>query len=157
MRRTSFADMHCSIARSLEMIGEWWTLLILRDAFLGVRRFDTFQARLGIALNILTNRLDGLVRDGIMERRVYDDARGRTEYVLTEKRRALWPVLTALRQWGDEWVFGDEPPLELEHTTCGQTTGVEPVCDRCGETVRLDELRLVPGPASTGEELPTRR
>src|SRR5829696_9377464 len=106
MRRASFEDMSCSVARSLEVIGEWWTLLILRDAFFGVTRFEEFQSRLGIARNILTKRLDTLVDAGIFERRVYDEARDRSDYVLTEKGRALWPVLVTLRQWGDEWAMG---------------------------------------------------
>ena len=107
MHRTSFEDMNCSIARSLEVIGEWWTPLILRDAFFGVTRFDEFQQRLGIARNILAARLDTLVDHGVLERRPYDEARGRYDYVLTDKGKALWPVLVALRQWGDEWVVGD--------------------------------------------------
>ena len=113
MRKASFADMHCSIAQSLEIVGEWWTLLILRDAFLGVRRFDDFVERLGISRNVLTNRLDTLVAAGILERRPYDEARGRYDYLLTDKGRALWPVMTALRQWGDEWIYGtgNEPLL----------------------------------------------
>ncbi len=84
------------VAQSLEIIDEWWTLLILRDSFLGVRRFDDFVDRLGISRNILTNRLDKLVAAGILERRTYDEGRGRHDYVLTDKGRALWPVL-ALR------------------------------------------------------------
>ncbi len=102
MRKASFADMNCSVAQSLEIIGEWWTLLILRDSFLGIRRFDDFVERLGISRNVLTTRLDTLVDAGLLERRPYDDARGRYDYLLTDKGRALWPVMTALRQWGDE-------------------------------------------------------
>ena len=100
MQRASFADMHCSIAQSLEIIGEWWTMLILRDAFLGVRRFDEFVERLGISRNVLTSRLETLVAAGVMERRPYDDARGRYDYLLTDKGRDLFPVMTAL-QIGD--------------------------------------------------------
>ena len=105
MRKASFADMHCSIAQSLEIVGEWWTLLILRDAFLGVRRFEDFVERLGISRNVLTIRLDRLVGAGILERHAYDEGRGRYDYLLTDKGRALWPVMTALRQWGDEWIY----------------------------------------------------
>ena len=97
MRRASFEDMNCSMARSLEVIGEWWTLLILRDAFLGIRRFDDFVERLGIARNVLTNRLETLIDADVLERRPYDEARGRYDYVLTEKGRALWPVMTGHR------------------------------------------------------------
>ncbi len=154
MRRTSFADMNCSVARSLEIVGEWWTLLILRDAFLGVTRFDDLQRRLGIARNVLTARLDRLVAHDILERRVYDEARDRADYRLTAKGRALWPVLTALRQWGDEWLYDDQPPLLLEHRSCGNHTHATMACDSCGEPLSLTDLRLVPGPAATGDELP---
>src|SRR6478752_4646818 len=98
--------MNCSIARSLEVIGEWWTLLILRDAFFGVTRFEVFQERLGIARNVLAARLDALVDHGVFERRCYDEARSRFDYVLTDKGKALWPVLVTIRQWGDEWISG---------------------------------------------------
>ena len=147
MRRASFADMNCSVARSLEVIGEWWTLLVIRDALLGVKRFDDFQRRLGIARNILTARLTTLVDAGVLERHTYDEARGRSDYVLTAKGRALWPVLTAIRQWGDEWIVGEgQEPVELLHTTCGSVAKVEPTCSECGERMSSRDLRVVPGP-----------
>lgn len=150
MRRASFADMNCSIARSLEIVGEWWTPLILRDAFLGVTRFDEFQERLGIARNVLATRLDRLVEAGVMERRSYEEARRRYDYVLTPKGRALWPVLEALRQWGDEWVLGPgREPVQLLHTTCGARTRAEMACGHCGERLRPGEIRPVPGPGLT--------
>ena len=102
MRKVSFADMNCSIAQALEIVGEWWTLLILRDCFLGVRRFDDFVDRLGISRNVLTDRLDKLVAADVLERRTYDEGRLRYDYVLTPKGKALWPVITTLREWGDE-------------------------------------------------------
>ena len=156
MRKASFADMNCSIAQSLEIVGEWWTLLILRDAFLGVSRFDDFVARLGISRNILTNRLDTLVDAGVLERRAYDEARGRYDYVLTDKGRALWPVMTTLRQWGDEWIVGEgHEPLVLEHRSCGrQATGVL-TCGSCGEQLDPRSVRAIPGPGA-GEEFPVR-
>ena len=139
--------MNCAVARSLEIIGEWWTLLILRDAFFGITRFDDFQARLGIARNILSTRLDTLVDAGVMERRTYDEARNRSDYVLTDKGRALWPVLTAIRQWGDEWVLGaGNEPIQLEHRSCGARTLATPACSECGETLRIEDLKLVAGP-----------
>lgn len=149
MRKASFADMHCSIAQSLEIIGEWWTLLILRDAFLGVRRFDDFVSRLGIARNVLTNRLDTLVEADVLERRPYDEARGRFDYVLTEKGRALWPVMTTLRQWGDEWVLGeDEAPVLLEHRGHDHLTTPQLSCDVCDEVLDVRSVRAVPGPGA---------
>lgn len=147
MRRASFADMHCSIAQSLEIVGEWWTLLILRDAFFGVTRFDEFQGRLGIARNILTTRLDMLVEEGVMERRTYDEARRRADYVLTEKGRALWPVLTALRQWGDEWLSGEgNEPVIMRHTTCRQHATAVMHCSECGERLELKDIKVEAGP-----------
>ena len=139
--------MNCSIARSLEIVGEWWTLLILRDAFLGVTRFDELQQRLGIARNVLSARLDTLVDHGVLERRTYDDARSRHDYVLTAKGRALWPVLVTLRQWGDEWVLGEgREPLQLRHVGCGELTHAELACDHCGERLTGRDVRAEPGP-----------
>ena len=149
--------MQCSIAQSLEIVGEWWTLLILRDAFLGIRRFDDFVERLGISRNVLTNRLETLVEAGVLERRVYDDARGRYDYVLTEKGRALWPVMTALRQWGDEWILGaGNEPVLLEHRDCGHHTTARMTCDVCGATLDSRSIRVVPGPGAGSNVLPVR-
>lgn len=146
MRKASFADMHCSIAQALEIIGEWWTLLILRDAFFGVRRFDDFVERLGISRNILTDRLDTLVAAGVMERRPYDEARGRYDYVLTDKGRGLWPVLTALRQWGDEWIYGaGNEPIVIEHRACGHATTAVMTCSECGEPLEARSVRVASG------------
>src|SRR5215831_10619967 len=133
MQRTSFESMNCSIAQCLEAVGEWWSMLIVRDAFLGVRRFDDFRARLGISRNILTVRLNRLVAVGVLERVPYQDHPPRAEYRLTEKGRDLWPVLTAMRQWGDRWEAPDGRPLEMVHTTCGHVATAETVCSACGE------------------------
>jgi DNA-binding HxlR family transcriptional regulator len=154
MRRASFADATCSIARSLEVVGEWWTLLILRDAFLGVTRFKDFQQRLGIAPNILTARLDTLVGAEILERRTYEAARDRSDYVLTKKGRALWPVLVTLRQWGDEWMVGrDQAPVQLQHTSCGHVGDAVLHCEHCGERLAGRDIRSVRGPGLTDESL----
>ena len=154
VRKASFADMNCSVAQALEVIGEWWTLLILRDCFLGVRRFDDFVDRLGISRNVLTSRLDTLVETGLLERRAYDEARGRYDYVLTDKGRALWPVLTAIRQWGDEWLLGSgNEPLLLEHRDRGHRTTVRMTCDVCGEELDARSVRAVSGPGNDGELL----
>jgi DNA-binding HxlR family transcriptional regulator len=149
MRKTSFADMNCSIAQSLEIIGEWWTLLILRDSFFGIRRFDDFVERLGISRNVLANRLDTLVDAGILERHTYDEARSRYDYLLTDKGRALWPVLVTLRQWGDEWITGPgNEPLLLEHRDHGHTTTALLTCDVCGEPLNVRSVRAVSGPGA---------
>ena len=153
MRRASFADVNCSIARSLEVVGEWWTLLIIRDAFLGVTRFKDFQERLGIAPNILTARLDKLVGAGILERRTYEEARDRGDYVLTKMGRALWPVMVTLRQWGDDWMI-DEPPVALLHTRCGEVSRAVLHCEHCGDRLVGREMKTIAGPGSTDETLP---
>lgn len=155
MRRASFTDINCSVAQTLELIGEWWTILILRDAFFGVTRFDQFQQRLGIARNVLTDRLNTLVDSGIMERHAYDEARGRTDYRLTKKGRALWPIIVTLRQWGDEWLYEPEDrPLDIVHQTCQAHTGFDLACRSCGDTIYLRDLTVAPGPGAHGDELP---
>ena len=154
MRRASFADMHCSIARTLEVVGEWWTLLIVRDAFFGVTRFEEWQERLGIARNVLTTRLETLVDAGVLERRVYDEGRDRADYVLTEKGRDLWSVMVMLRQWGDRWEAAPGgPPVAMVHDTCGETVEGALHCTGCGDRLELGELRLVDGPGADAGSL----
>ncbi|MGV9795921.1 winged helix-turn-helix transcriptional regulator [Gordonia sp. NPDC003422] len=156
MRRASFADMNCSVAQSLEIIGEWWTLLIIRDAFFGVTRFDAFSERLGIARNVLTQRLETLVEHGVLTKEPYQDKPVRYDYRLTEKGRDLWTVLTALRQWGDKWAAPDGAPVVARHRDCGQITTIEPVCSECGEPVTRASLSLHQGPgAGPNSPLPT--
>ena len=111
VERKSFAEMHCSVAQCLEVVGEWWSMLIVRDAFLGVTRFDDFQERLGISRNILNQRLTHLVESGVLEKVPYSDHPPRYDYRLTDKGRDLWPILTAMRQWGDHYAAPDGPPL----------------------------------------------
>jgi DNA-binding HxlR family transcriptional regulator len=145
MKRTSFAGMDCSVARTLEVIGEWWTLLILRDAFLGVRRFDDFQRDLGIARNVLTDRLQSLVDHGVLERRIYQERPERFEYHLTEKGRDLFPVLVSMMRWGDRWTAGEAgPPLELEHRSCGHAGLPIMICPSCREHVEATSMRARP-------------
>src|ERR671929_524192 len=125
MRHDDLAEMPCSIARSMAVLGERWTLVILREAFMRARRFEDYQQGTGIARNILTDRLNKLVEHGILERRPYAEHPGRTlyEYRLTDKGLDLYPVLVALMQWGDRYGgFDDGPPVELEHKTCGHLT-----------------------------------
>jgi DNA-binding HxlR family transcriptional regulator len=127
VRRTSFADMACSLARTLEVVGEWWTLLILRDLFLGLSRFEDIRANLGVATNVLTARLTTLVEHGLIERRAYQDHPPRYEYVLTDKGRDLFPAITALIRWGDRWEAGDAgPPLLLRTVAPRRGSGQDP-------------------------------
>jgi DNA-binding HxlR family transcriptional regulator len=149
MKRTSFAEMNCSVARTLEIVGEWWTLLILRDEFLGIRRFDDFQRRLGIARNVLTDRLNTLVEHGILERQRYQERPDRFEYHLTEKGRDLHPVIMSLLRWGDRWTAGEAgPPLVLEHSTCGHEMTPMMVCPHCRKEVGAASVRARPGPGA---------
>ena len=148
MKKVSFSEMECSVAQSLEVIGEWWTLLIIRDAFMGVTRFDDFAKRLGIARNVLTARLDKLVDAGVMDRVPYEEGeRPRFDYRLTDRGRALWPVITTIRQWGDEWITGKgNEPVLLEHKGCGHITTPHLACDECGEPLVGRDVRAVAGP-----------
>ncbi len=149
MRRKSFADMNCSVAQALEVVGEWWSMLIIRDCFLGVSRFDDFQERLGISRNILTDRLDHLVANDVLVKVPYNDHPVRYDYRLTDKGRDLWAVLTAMREWGDRWTAEDGPPLEIQHRSCGHTTTVVPTCSSCGDRLDARSVRAVPGPGAT--------
>ena len=129
----AYTDQVCSIAGALESIGERWTLLIIRDAFLGVRRFDDFQRSLGIARNILTARLATLVEQGILERSRYQERPERFEYRLTEKGVDLWPTLVSLLQWGDRHVHPGDPPVVITHRGCGGTLTEHRTCASCGQ------------------------
>ncbi len=133
--------MPCPVARSLDVIGEWWTLLIVRDAFLGARRFEDFKAATGIADNILAARLKKLVEEGVFDRRRYQERPERFEYVLSEKGRGLLPVLAALRRWGQEWTEGRDD-RRLTHEACGHEVVVGLHCEECGRRVSVDEMKV---------------
>ncbi len=148
MRRKTFAHMNCSIARALEQIGEWWTFLIVREALMGTRRFDKFQGHLGIARNILAARLKKLVARGILERAAASDDARRAEYRLTDKGRALFPVLMALREWGDQWVVGPgRVPVIVVDRASAQPIEVR-VTSRDGRPIGWLEARMIPGPGA---------
>ncbi len=150
--------MNCSIAQALEMVGEWWTFLILREALLGVRRFDDFQAHLGISRNVLTQRLESLVDDGILKRVQYENRPPRYEYRLTDKGRALWPVLNALREWGDEWILGlEKAPVVLVHDRCGHECHASQRCSHCGDELQPREMHFEPGPGAPADPPSTTR
>ena len=131
----------CSIARTLEVIGDRWTMLILRDAFRGVRRFDAFQRDLGIARNLLTDRLTKLVEHGVLEKQLYQDHPPRYEYRLTRKGIDLSPALVALMRWGDKWLADGEPPVSLLHDRCGTPLDQAFLCWSCDETVTPLHIR----------------
>ena len=147
MQRTDFSQMTCSIARSLAVAGEPWSPLVLRDVWVGINRFDDIQRDLGIARNVLTDRLDALVEAGILERRAYQERPPRHEYALTEKGRDLAPVLLAMMAWGDRWTAGEDgAPVDLQHERCGEHTTPKVTCSCCGEALELDELIAHAGP-----------
>jgi DNA-binding HxlR family transcriptional regulator len=152
MSRKRFDDMPCSIARALDLVGDWWTLLIIREAFLGVRRFADFREHLGIARNILSDRLQKLVAEEILSKVPKAGADRGFEYKLTEKGKDLWPVLTALRLWGDKWIYGPgkEPVIVRDRDRGAVVTQLLPA-DADGNP--LDPRRLVPiiGPGSPPE------
>ena len=149
----SFAAQNCSIARTLSILGERWTILVLRELFLGRRRFDEIQPVLGIATNILSRRLDTLVDEGIVERHRYSDHPNRFEYRLTEKGRELQPVLLGLLHWGDRHTAGRRgPPLETLHTECDHAFHMVPTCSHCGGEVRPSSVRARPGPGASAEQ-----
>lgn len=149
----AFADLNCSIARPLSFLGERWALLVLRDLFLGRRRFEEFQESLGIASNVLSQRLATLVEEGIIERHRYSGHAERFEYRLTEKGRDLQPVLLALIAWGDRYTAGsDGVPLEAIHDDCGHPFHMVPTCSHCGGEVGSYNIHSRPGLGATEEE-----
>ncbi|MBV9832869.1 MAG: helix-turn-helix transcriptional regulator [Alphaproteobacteria bacterium] len=153
MRRTSYGHMNCSIAAALDIVGEPWTFLIVRDALYGVRRFDDFQANLGIARNVLTARLKRLVEAGVFRRVAYQQRPLRYEYRLSEKGAALFPIIIGLKEWGDR--FGaaaeDGRPMELEDAANGHRVEPALVDLRTGRKLDLMGVRAVAGEGATAE------
>lgn len=148
MRRQSLAETPCSIARTLDIIGDRWTPLVLRDVALGVSRFDAIQRDLGISRKVLTDRLQSLVEHGVVSRQAYQDNPPRHDYVLTEKGRDLAMVLLAIQTFGDTWLFGqDGPPLQWRHLACGQVSTPVACCSHCGEPVRPGDAVPLRGPS----------
>jgi DNA-binding HxlR family transcriptional regulator len=138
--------LECSIANSVPILGDRWNLLIIRDAFMGVRRFEDFQADLGIARNILSSRLNDLVAEGLFETVPYQDNPPRNEYRLTPKGKDLMDLLLALWRWGDKWAPPEErDPRELIHLDCGEPTHIVASCAHCGGELTRSNLRIVPG------------
>ena len=145
--KRDYEGQNCSIARALEVVGERWTLLIVRDAFLGLRRFDEFQERLGIARNVLADRLNRLVDEGILERVRYSERPERFEYQLTRKGRDLVPALVSLGQWGDK--YRSEKPPTLLRRKSDRKLVVAALVPKGSDILRVEEVELVPGPGRT--------
>ena len=145
----TYDGQNCSIARALEVVGERWTLLILRDTAFQPRRFDELLQRLGLARNVLAERLQGLVDDGLLERRLYQERPPRYEYAQTQKARDLWPALAALLSWGDKYYAPNGPPRVIHHRDCGGHVNLEARCEACGATVTPSQLTSAAGPGAS--------
>jgi DNA-binding HxlR family transcriptional regulator len=144
----TYEGQNCSIAKSLELIGERWTMLIVREVFLGHRRFDEMAARLDIARNVLTARLTRLVEEDVLEKVRYQERPERFEYRLTEKGIDLWPVVVSLLQFGDRHYAPDGPPRLLEHKDCGGRVDEHRTCETCGARLTARDVTSRPGPGA---------
>jgi len=144
MRRTRFDDAPCPIARTVDLIGDWWTPIVLREAFRGRRRFDEFQQALSLSRSVLTQRLARLVDEGLLVRRLYEERPPRHEYVLTDKGRAFYPVLAAMWRWGSDWLWeeGSEPPLELYDKESGRPVRPKLVDENTGDAIDVRRIRI---------------
>jgi DNA-binding HxlR family transcriptional regulator len=152
MQRTRFGDMTCSIARTMDVIGEPWSPLILRDVWVGINRFDQLQSDLGISSKVLTERLRWLTEQGVIERHEYQPRPRRYEYRLTDKGSELCTVLMAMTAWGDKHLAGPEGvPVLLKHKTCGHHVHAEVRCSHCGEQLSGADVQPEPGPAQLAE------
>ncbi len=161
MERTSFAQMRCSLARGLDMIGDWWSPLIIRDLFLNIGRFDELVEDLGISRNLLTRRLKSLAEKGVIERTAYRRRPVRYEYRLTEAGRDLVPAILALTAWGERWARPQEgSPILFVHKSCGQQFQPRVSCPVCGEEISADTVMPIAGPggaAASGTKIVARR
>lgn len=156
--RVDLSAFSCSVARTLDVVGDKWTLLVLRDAFYGVRRFEDFTRDLGIARNVLASRLSRLVDAGVMERRRYEDHPPRFEYRLTAKGRDLLPVLLTMMYWGDTWAKpDDDAPIDLVHRDCGEATHAVTTCAACGDALTPFNVTVEPLPPVIEEVVAQRR
>jgi DNA-binding HxlR family transcriptional regulator len=144
MRRTRFDDWPCPIARTTDLIGDWWTPIVLREAFMGRRRFDDFRAAIGIPPAVLTKRLDRLVDEGLLRKQQYEERPPRYEYRLTDKGRAFWDVLAAMWRWGSDWCFEEEggSPLIMSDTETSQEVRPLVVDERTREPLDVRRVRL---------------
>jgi DNA-binding HxlR family transcriptional regulator len=141
--------MACSLARTLDIVGEWWTPLVVRDIWLGRSRFDEIQENLDVSRKLLSDRLETLVREGVVERVLYQERPERYEYLLTPMGKELAEAFTPLIGWGNRWTSGDAgPPSNVRHELCGEVVSAEVTCSHCGERLRSDEIRLEPGPGA---------
>ncbi|MBF0674462.1 helix-turn-helix domain-containing protein [Pseudomonas sp.] len=155
MRWEELDQQPCSLARTLSVVGDRWTLLVLRESFLGIRRFDEFEKRLGVTRHVLANRLKKLTEAGVLNKVAYQQRPLREEYRLTAKGRDLYPAVLALVNWGDHYMSGAEGgPIRHVHLTCGQPMHGVLVCSECGEPLSARDVRLEEAPGFKGQLLP---
>lgn len=157
MQHKSFGDMSCPIARSLERVGEWWSILILRDAFRGLTQFDQFEKSLGISANSLTRRLNALVENGLLERRMYCERPPRYEYVLTDRGRDFRPVMIAILTWGNRHFAPEGPSVVVVDSETGLQADPVLIDRVSGKEITLETFRTVPGPAADATITPTKQ
>ena len=149
MQRTPFGEMACSIARTMDVAGEPWSPLIVRNVYVGISRFDQLQQSLGISRKVLAERLRRLTEVGVLARREYSASPPRHEYVLTEMGLDLVEVLMVMVRWGDRWLAGQAgPPVLYRHHACGQISHVELHCSECGRPMRPTDTDVLPGPGA---------
>ena len=144
----TYDNQLCSIARTLEVIGDRWTLLVIRDAFLGLRRFEDFQKSLGVARNVLTDRLNRLVDEGILRRNLYQERPERFEYRLTRKGVELWPAMMTMMKWGDRYLYPERHPRLILHKDCGGEIDERLHCSKCGTELGPTDVYVEAGPAA---------
>jgi DNA-binding HxlR family transcriptional regulator len=149
MQRTPFGEMACSIARTMDVVGEPWSPLIVRNVYIGVTRFDQLQQSLGISRKVLAERLRWLTETGVLDRRQYASRPERFEYVLTAKGLELVEVLMVMVAWGDKWLAGEAgPPVLYRHHGCGQICHAQLHCSACGQPMTATDIDVLPGPGS---------
>lgn len=149
MRRTRFDDAPCPIARTTDLMGDWWTPMVMREAFLGRRRFDDFQQALSLSRGVLAQRLARLVEEGLLEKRLYEEKPPRYEYVLTEMGRAFYPVLAAMWRFGEDWLWpgGEQTPLQLVDRDSGEPIRPLVIDERSGDPIDVRRVRVRGRPA----------
>jgi DNA-binding HxlR family transcriptional regulator len=150
----TYEGQNCSVAKTLEIVGERWTVLVLREIFFGRRRFDEMAQNLGIARNVLTQRLQRLQEEEVVTKVAYQQRPERFEYRLTEKGLDLWPVMVTLMQYGDRYYAPGGPPVVLTHRDCGGTLDEHRICMTCGEKLTAKDVRAHRGPGALSAEAP---
>jgi DNA-binding HxlR family transcriptional regulator len=149
MKWDALEDEQCSLARTVAVIGDRWTLLILRECFLRTRRFEEFQSRLGITRHLLSERLKKLVRFGVLRRVPYQDSPARYEYILTQRGLDLYPIVMAIVHWGDTHMVDERGrPLLHEHKSCGRLFNPVMICSECGEPIKARQVHVRAGPGA---------